>query len=416
MRQEFPPFAQRGFEMDSARKIDAVVAGHLCVDVFPSFAADAPHEAANAIMSRIFVPGKLVEVGPLAVSTGGVVSNTGLALLKLGTSAVLMGKVGADAFGAVVQSILARFDAHNHLRVVEGESTSYSVVLAIPGVDRIFLHHPGSNDTFCADDVDYDLAGQAKLFHIGYPSLMRKMYEDGGNELATILRRVHELGTVTSMDMSLPDPASPAGRADWPGILAKSLPHVDIFLPSAEEMLYVVDRVKLNRLREQAGGGDLLDLLTGDDLAELAARLLAWGCKVAVIKCGHRGIYVRTAHFTNPFAPAAQWSNRELWEPVFKVDKIVGTTGAGDCSIAGFLAAFLRGLSVEQCLCYATAVGAENVEAVDAITGIRPWDETTARIEAGWPKGELDVAGDGWRFSSADSRWIGPNDGKECRQ
>jgi len=393
-----------------ARTIEAVVAGHLCIDVYPTFPTrHAAGESPSTVMNRILVPGKLVEVGPLAVSTGGPVSNTGLALLKLGINAVLMGKVGTDAFGLVVKKLLAEKNADKHLIVVDGETTSYTVGLAIPGVDRIFLHHPGSNDTFCAADVNYEIVGRAKLFHIGYPPLMRRMYSDGGDELSTILRRVRELGTVTTMDMALPDPASAAGKADWPRILAKGLPYVDVFLPSAEETLYMVDRPKFDRIKERAGSGDMLDLLTGSDLAELAGRLLDLGCRVAAIKCGHRGIYVRTAQFANPFAVEADgWSNREMWEPVFKVDEFVSTAGSGDATIAGFLGALLRGHSLADCLKYATAAGAENVEAIDAVSGVRSWDETTARIKSGWPKVTLAEPGRGWSFDKLRQTWIGP--------
>ena len=400
----------------AVRKIDAVVAGHLCIDVYPAFPPlGAPGESPSAVVNKILAPGKLVEVGPLTVATGGPVSNTGLALLKLGVKAVLMGKIGADAFGLVVKKLLAEMKAHRYLVVVEGESTSYTVVLAIPGVDRIFLHHPGANDTFCAADVDYEIVARAKLFHIGYPPLMKRMYGDGGTELAAILRRVHDMGTVTSMDMALPDPVSAAGRADWHRILEQSLPYVDVFLPSAEEMLYMADRARFDQLKQRAGSGDMLDLLTGADLAELSAKLLDWGCKVAAIKCGHRGIYVRTGEFASPFAKSAGgWSRRELWEPVFTVEHFVSAVGSGDSTIAGFLSAFLRGLPLEDCLKYATAAGAENVEAIDAVSGIQSWEETAARIKGGWAKATLASPGTGWTFDAAGQTWIGPHDRRSC--
>jgi len=399
-------------EIAMGRSFDAVVAGHLCIDVYPEFLSASGGSGAEAVLET-FVPGKLVEVGPLTLCTGGCVPNTGLALLKLGIKAVLMGKVGTDAFGPVLRTLLAERGADARLVVVDGQTTSYTVGLALPGADRIFLHHPGPNDTFCADDVDYDLVAQARLFHLGYPPLMRGMYQDGGRELARILSRVRELGTLTSMDMALPDPASPAGKADWPGILARSLPFVDVFLPSAEETLYMLDRPGFDRRMKQARAGSILDGLSGEDLAKLTDKLLACGCKVAAIKCGHRGIYVRTAEFANPFAPpaaAASWAGRELWEPVFKVEHFASAAGAGDCTIAGFLASLLRGLPLEDSLRYATAVGAENVEAMDPSSGVHSWDEISARIDAGWAKDGLDAAGAGWSFDRRRQAWRGPHD------
>ena len=63
-----------------------------------------------------------------------------------------------------------------------------------------------------------------------------------------------------------------------------------------------------------------------------------------------------------------------------------GTTGAGDCTIAGFLAGLLKGLGPESALRGAVAVGACNVEQADATSGVPSWEAVQARIAAGWSK------------------------------
>ncbi len=60
-------------------------------------------------------------------------------------------------------------------------TTSYTVIINPPGVDLIFLHHPGTNDAFCAADIDYAKLNEAALFHFGYPPLMRQMYTADGS-------------------------------------------------------------------------------------------------------------------------------------------------------------------------------------------------------------------------------------------
>jgi hypothetical protein len=57
----------------------AVIAGHLCLDVLPEILANTPEE-----FRASFGPARLMFVGPVALSTGGAVSNTGIALHKLG--------------------------------------------------------------------------------------------------------------------------------------------------------------------------------------------------------------------------------------------------------------------------------------------------------------------------------------------
>ncbi len=51
-----------------------------------------------------------------------------------------------------------------------------------------------------------------------------------------------------------------------------------------------------------------------------------------------------------------------MWAPCFDVE-VVGTTGSGDATIAGFLSALLRDASPEEAMTMAVAVGACNVEA-----------------------------------------------------
>ena len=83
------------------------------------------------------------------VHTGGSVANTGLALKLLSNEVQLMGKIGRDAFGTMVKSVMTSYGVDGLIEDA-GSATSYSVVLALPGCDRIFLHDPGANDSFSA--------------------------------------------------------------------------------------------------------------------------------------------------------------------------------------------------------------------------------------------------------------------------
>ena len=224
-----------------------------------------------------------------------------------------------------------------------------------------------------------------------------------------------QIDVTTSLDMSLADPNAPSGRADWRGILNRVMPYVDIFLPSAEETLYMLDRPRYDDYRE-ASPQDILPLLTGDDLSRLSDTLLSMGGKIIGIKCGERGFYLRTADVTRlqeigkaKPSDLLAWANRAVWGPTFQVTNYAGATGSGDSAIAGFLAAYLRGHSLEQCLQYACAVGAFNVTAPDALSGLRSWDETVAAVDAGWEKNPLEVTGAGWTRAQ-DGLWLGPHD------
>ena len=255
-----------------------VAAGHICLDITPVFPANKAYDRVQDIL----IPGKLIQTEAADVHTGGSVANTGLALKLLGNDVRLLGKVGDDAFGAIVRNILASCGAGG-LLTDPGSSTSYSVVLAVPGVDRVFLHNPGANDTFCGADIpDGALAG-ADLFHFGYPPLMRRMYENGGRELAGLFRRVKSLGIATSLDFAAVDPDTPAGRIDWRAILADVLPYVDFFVPSFEELCFMLDRPLYERLSAQ--GGDMTRRVRlADHAVPLARTCLAMGCGAVLLK------------------------------------------------------------------------------------------------------------------------------------
>ena len=231
--------------------IDVIAAGHISWDVLPEIPAE------SALSGNFLAPGRLAEVGALTFAAGGCVSNTGIALHILGAKVRLAARIGDDRIGALTREVLA---AHSpalpeHLTEVAGEQSSYTIVLNPPGVDRTFLHCPGANDTFGPEDLDSVLLSATRSVHFGYPPLMRRMYADGGVTLAELLMRIRQAGATTSLDLAMPDPTRPAGQADWPAILARALPLVDLFVPSAEELLFMLDRQTYERIIQEARSG-----------------------------------------------------------------------------------------------------------------------------------------------------------------
>jgi sugar/nucleoside kinase (ribokinase family) len=395
--------------------LDAVVAGHICLDITPEIPTGAKS------IAELFRPGTLIQVGQVTVSTGGPVSNTGFPLRRLGMNVELMGKCGDDAFGRVIlERIRAEAPgAEAGMRVVAGEHSSYTVVINPPGIDRIFLHCPGANDTFGAEDVNLDAVGRARLFHFGYPPLMAKTYAHDGEELTRIFRAARQAGATTSLDLAYPDPAGPGAKANWAAILAATLPHVDLFTPSVEELTFMLRRQTFDDLARRAGDGEMLAHIDGDLLADLADWCLSAGAAVVLVKCGYLGLYVRTSGRARldslgraTCGSLDAWADRELFEPSYAVESIVSATGAGDCAIAGFLAAFLRGLDVVDALRYACAVGAQNLQAADAISGVRSWEQTTRQVRSRPAKNKVAIPLAGWRFDGRSDHWVGPRDGR----
>ena len=361
---------------------EAVVAGHVSLDVVPALRGALRLE-----------PGRLVVVGPAVISTGGAVANVGVTMHRLGVGVGLSARVGADLFGRAVLDSLTALDPRlaDGIVVSTHEVTSYTIVINPSGVDRSFLHCPGANEGFSTDDVRYESLAGARVFHFGYPPLMPLMYRNGGAQLREMFARVQRAGGATSLDLCEPDPGSEAGQVDWEEVLTRALPFVDVFAPSIDELLFMLDRPAHERLLD---GGSLPSLVDHSRLAELGQHLTGMGVAVVALKLGDQGLYLRTTRdsvrmdeFCRRMGLEAQaWHDRELLSPCFKPQTIGGTTGAGDATVAGLLAALLRGAGPSDAATIATAVGAFSVEGPDPASAVPALEHVSQRLADGWSR------------------------------
>ncbi len=368
-----------------------IVAGHICLDITPVFPDKKVKNPAE-----ILLPGKLIEMKEADVHTGGCVANTGLAMKLLGADVSLMGKIGQDAFGEMVCRILEKYDAADKMIVEENQSTSYSVVLAMPGIDRIFLHNPGANHTFVNQDITEEALKEADLFHFGYPPIMQSMYENEGEELVRLFARAKEAGLATSLDLAAVDANSPAGQADWKTILKKVIPYVDFFVPSVEELCFMIDTERFESWQQRAKDKDITEILDVEqDIKPLAQKCMEFGAKILLLKCGAPGMYYQSAseeilrQVGKKIAlDIPKWANKRGFEKSYIPEKILSGTGAGDTSIAAFLTAMTEGADIEEAVRLATATGALCVASYDSLTGLLPLKQVKEKIAAGWKKRE----------------------------
>lgn len=324
----------------------------------------------------------------ITFTTGGSSANTGIALKRLGFEPMLIGRTGDDYLGQIIRNVVQKHGlSTDFITVCEGETSSYTIVLSPPSTDRAFLHYSGTNDSFTHKDVKLE-AVDSGVFHFGYPPLMRQMCMDTGKNLEKMFKYVKSRGLNTSLDMAPIDPNSDAGRVDWEELLRRVLPHVDFFLPSLEELLYMVDRESYQKIQMDSRQ------ITIELLEEVSLRLFEWGANVVVIKLGDQGLYFRTSTKARVFGE--EWINRQILSPVFEVD-VQGTTGAGDSTIAGFLAGFIRGYSPEEVVTLATGVGGCSVEALSATEGIPSLTKAQERIEKGWLRVEPVIHLPNWK-------------------
>ena len=353
-------------------KKKVIAAGHFCIDMHPDLSktTDFQHQ---------ITPGNLIEVESPTFCIGGVVGNTGVALLRLEQNVEVIGVVGNDMFGKMCLDSLGNIDESfkDSIVVKDSVDTSYSIVLESPGFDRCFLHCPGANNSFGPDDIDLDKVAEASLFHFGYPPLMREFVIDNGINLIKMYKSVKECGAVTSLDMCMPDPASEAGRADWDSIFRQALPYVDIFLPSLDEICIMLKR----------------EIPKSDtELSELADYLIGMGVAMVGIKLGSDGLYMKSSSDRSRIEACKKaiddidaWTGAEYLAACRKTT-VVSAKGAGDTTIAGFLSGILEGFSPKDAMLCATTAGACCVEHEEATEGIKSWSQITTRMTSDEPR------------------------------
>ncbi|MGI6256735.1 MAG: carbohydrate kinase family protein [Anaerovoracaceae bacterium] len=340
----------------------AIAAGNVGIDISPIFPGGE-----RTSMEEVFRPGEIVHVEGAEVHPGGGAINTGIGMNLFGVETTIAGRIGDDHLGEMLLQMIKDHGAPEALVKDVTAHTAYSVILAVPGMDRVILQNPGANDRFSGEDVGASLVKGRHLFHFGHPPSMEKMYLDDGKELADLFRRMREGGLVTSLDLCAVDPASPAGKQDWRKILKNVLPFVDFFLPSRSELAYML------------GEDDSEEV---EDLARISHDL---GAGNVVIKMGKEGMY-----FSTGGAEAIQeveeklemkagtldsWIDQRGIQPPYPIEKEVSGLGAGDTSIAAFLSALLREFSLEESLYLSAAEGALCVTAYDAFSGLVPFED-----------------------------------------
>lgn len=353
-----------------------LVAGSLVLDILPRFASGDGDAVAHDLLAQ----GRLTESSEFVIYLGGSVGNTGLALRRMGQPVRLMSKVGDDRVGAIVQSLLDEEKADGTLMVMPGMRSTASIALAIPGRDKSTIHLRGAAQSFCADDFTAEVFRNVGLFHFGYPPTMPGLYRNDGEGLVQMLQRAREAGAVTSVDTCLPDLKAEPGQVDWQPILKRALPCIDLFLPSLEEALYMTGREQYIRRIQTCGTADLLPTIKEAEIRTLADTMLEYGAKIVLLKCGSRGLYLRTAGCDAlssilPPSMVDAWSQCELWEPPCWVDEVRSTTGAGDTAVAGFLCALRKGLLPGDALKLGTCAAARCVASYDTISQISDAEE-----------------------------------------
>jgi len=285
-------------------------------------------------------PGGLRLFDQLTITTGGNATNCSIAMAKMGVPCDMIIKVGRDALGEFVRAEAVKHGIGIDGLVVSGDShTPFTFVAVFSHGERSFLHTMGTNGTLCYDDIRLDVVRRAKFCFVTGTMVMKTF---DGEQTARLLAEAKKAGVTTLLDTVYLDSAP---QKQWHDAILPCLPHLDYFIPSQPEARAI----------------------TGEDHpSSMAKYFQAKGCRNAVVKMDARGAFCRDA------------AGNETLVPAYRVDKVVDTTGAGDCWSAGFITGLHGGLSMPEAAALGNAVAAHCIQAPGASTGIVP----LARIRA----------------------------------
>jgi sugar/nucleoside kinase (ribokinase family) len=308
--------------MDSdARRYDVVTFGDLCVDVVLS---------GRDVTPQFGQVEKLVD--DYTVEMGGSCSIFACQAARLGLRVGILGRVGPDDFGRL---ILRRMNESgvdtSHVIVDPNLKTGMGVALCREN-DRAILTYLGSISAIRPDDVTDEFIGSARHLHHGSFFLHTQLRP----HVPAIFLRARALGMSVSLDTNW-DPAD-----QWGPPLPETLSLTDVLMPNDQEAL------RISRC------ANLKDAVTW---------FQARGVRVITIKKGVDGAEVHSG--------AEQYHLATT--PVTGGDSI----GAGDSFDAGFLAGWLRGMPLEQCLRLGCICGRGVAAKAGGVEGQPTWETVT---------------------------------------
>lgn len=284
-------------------------------------------------------PGGMSLVDSITLTTGGNVSNTGIAMAKLGQRVAAAGLVGKDILGkAVLQKL--ELEGLDTSAVFESDNaqTSATVVAVEPGGERVFYHTPGP--TPLIDKALFrkclPLFKWCSFVQVGYFGLLPGITAD----LPELFEELRGVAPRTRIALDTVNPPADA-KLLWP-----ILPHVDLFAPSRTEAR----------------------ALTGETEPSKMAAAFREHMKTGLIgiKLDDEGCYLDDGQ-TSVRVPAAKIT-------------VVDTTGAGDTWFGALMTALMKGMPLEPAGRFANRAAADCCTALGASTGVRTFEDTLARM------------------------------------
>ena len=272
--------------------------------------------------------GEKVRVQEVIETCGGGASNSAVGLARLGCNACFEGVIGSDQWGQrLLENMRNEGVDTRDATVVEGEVSSFSIILSASSGERVILYEPGTNAHLHKANFDRDTAKHMDWVYLNHIQEGSSVIQD---DIVEILA------------------GEDAPRFTWnPGGH-----QIDVGIESQTnlQLLKATDFLLLNR-------DEALRFAHAGSVEEAMKKLLKTGVSSIVVTDGKNG------------ADATDGAQRYHC-PVASLVPVVDTTGAGDAFGTGMTWALLTGKDFSTALKAGTINAASVVGAIGAEKGL----------------------------------------------
>ncbi len=283
------------------KEFDVIVVGELNVDLIMNKLDRFP-EVGKEILAR-----------QMTLTLGSSAAIFASNISSLGARVAFIGKIGKDKFGEVVLESLQNNDVDVSMIIQDENCGTGATIILNVEEDRANTTYPGAMDLLTINEISEEDLSRAKHLHFSSFFLQPGMRDGVGK----LFRTAQKLGLTTSFDMQW-DP-----EEEWNLAVEEILPHVNVFLPNENELMYLSGKNDLNE----------------------AINFIKKYTDILAIKSGNQGSTVC-------------FGDEIINLPAFLNESVVDAIGAGDSFNAGFIYKFIMGNSIPECQEFGNLTGA----------------------------------------------------------
>ncbi|KUO41041.1 MAG: hypothetical protein AVW06_01760 [Hadesarchaea archaeon DG-33-1] len=271
------------------------------------------------IVEEFCKPDDKIWIKNFARQCGGVVANFCVGVARMGVKSGFMGSAGEDPNG---HEILQNFKTHDmdveHFFLKKETKTPVNIIVVDSHGSRQILQDPYmEKNVLKADEIITEYVAKADIFHTDAVNI---------ESARKCMKIAKEAGKKVSFDLER---------------------HVAVYgLDAIKDLLEMTNILLPNRM-------GALELTKETDVRKAAKKLLSFGPDIVLITMGEDGSILVTA-------------KEEHWIPIYKVENVVDTTGAGDSFNSAFISCIHKGMAPMEAADFASAVAALSVTKVGA--------------------------------------------------